>query len=422
MGPRYSQTQFEVESILQKKRALREKNESSNVLSDNRKRSDVKSEIHSNALKSKSVNTILATPERREFGRAFSPTIYTPTREERFNEDYSSFVTSEVGKFLALLLSVDINALRLDYSEDTITNHLRSNGIPLSSELTQNLPVIYNSYDDYKKTYLPLIFYDCWAQMVEDYYSSNSKRLQVYINSIDTMTDPKVTTLVLRCLVPSNQIHYDDYSIENWLTLLQLDLSQSAVFDENDKTVSPHNEELQKMKALGFVYSYNKLIGKSAENFTKYLAEKNLPVLKSSDDGKLIDYIPCEYIVKVFTNSYILELIKGQKKLFLRPVYYIRPTVRYIETLSMMKFKDEFQQSFLKPDKDVCLLECNPHDDFILYEAEKFNEQQRNAIVSCFNAVQLPYSTNKTVMIQGPPGTGKTHTLVGIIKNTVCYN
>lgn len=396
-------------SILQKKRALREKNETTSSCSGNGSKSDFS---QTSAFKAKSA-LISVTPKRREFGRAFSPTVYTPTREERFSDEYSFYVTSEVGKFLALLLSMDINAIRMDYSEEIITKHLRNQGMQISSEFSGNFPLIYNSYEDYKKTYLPFIFYDCWAQMVEDYFSNNSKRIPVLLRSADTKTDPKVTTLVLRCLIPSNQVHLDAYSIENWLTFIQ-------IFDENSESVSSSNEVLKNKKALGFVYNYNyKLAGIRAE---EALRDKDVPVLKSSNDETCTSYTPCEYTVKVFSNSTILELIKSQAILTLRPVYYIRPTIRYIETISMMKFKDQFQQTFLKPDKNVCVLNCNQPDDFDFYEAEKFNEQQKNAIVSCFNAVQLPYSTNKTVMIQGPPGTGKTHTLVGIIKNLVCYS
>lgn len=405
----FSETQYEISSILEKKRALREKN-STNSVGSSKDSSDftVDSNLKSSTFRS-------ATPERRAFGRAFSPTYYTPSREERFKDDYNDSVSYEIGKFLKLLLSVDICALQMDYFEDLITNHLRNQlKLPLPDMSSDQLPLTYNSVEEYKNTYIPFILYDCWAQLVEDFYSNGfSRQLPVFLHSVDTASDPQIYTLSLRCVIPSNKVHFDEYSIENWLTIVQLDLNKKSLTDECNWEPS---EKQKKLKAVGFVYSYNKLNG-SQRNVQ--VMPKHLPVVSSPDNNgdSFVAYTECEYLVKLYANDAARELIKSQKGLTIRPIYYIRPTLRYIETISLMKFRDDFKETFLKPDTEVSLLNFNKPDDFYFYEEDHFNEHQKKAILACYNAINLPYSSSRIVPIQGPPGTGKTHTLVGIVKN-----
>ncbi|KAI2798755.1 hypothetical protein BLOT_010733 [Blomia tropicalis] len=398
-NPRYSACQsiHSVDNILYKKRELREKNYNKDKIP---------------------INTNKSTPEsgRRQFGRAFSPTIYSPSRTfiENFHEN-QQVTTNELNKFLETLLSIDPIALKSNYSEDLITQHLRkAKFLPISCE--EKLPLTYETFDEYKKSYFPLILYDNWSQIVEEHHANNYKRHLLWIRHTDLQENGDFITICLKGVVASTEIYHEDYFLDNWIVLLIVPSASSTnncIVTQKDAKVLT-STTCQNL-TIGFVQNVlDKLEVYSDINSVP----EGIPILGQYDRKKHLSLSAVEYVVKLYKSQTNIDLIKSNRLLYMQAIYYFRPTVRLIETLSMMRTKTNFIDTFLKPRSDVTKLDWSRHATFKTFFEEKyFNEEQRKAILASYNAVQQPYSTNRLIMIQGPPGTGKTHTLVGIVKN-----
>ena len=227
--------------------------------------------------------------------------------------------------------------------------------------------------------------HETWAQVVGDSFSRLHSQLTLSRYHFDIQSDQEFLTIWLRGLVPSSYIHSAAYSIENWIVIVQAPSSSSR-----DLQVLPNQKS-----ALGIVRVFN---NKLEVHTNQYLAPQYLPILGRADECPFL--IEVEYVVKIPKTEDNLKLVAEHQQLSLQPVYYCRPIIRLVETLTLMEFKKGFEQTFLKPEREVCSLDFNQPNGFHLYKAETFNDQQKNAIVACFNAVQQLYSKNKTVMIQ----------------------
>ena len=406
-NPRFSETQFSIDQILENKRALREKNLSGG------EHSNASSEIAS-LLGDSSDNTRPSTPSSiRQFGRAFSPTVYSPEKLTIPTIDEIQKQTNiDINEFLRVLLSLNLGALNFEHSEEMITEHLRQHGLVTDLfKANEELPLMYDSLGHYKLSYLPLIMYDGWAQIVEGYHTNHYGRLKMYQRNCDLKEDKNFITLRLKGLVPSSDVHFDKFALENWVVIIQPPSNDGGA--SRSRARAPDPESANKM-AIGFIQSY---INKLNVYSDRDSAPEHLPVMGRYDEERSSSLTEIEYVVKVCKNENNIKLLVHQKNLSVQPVYYFRPSIRYVETLSQMNFKSGFQEAFLNPDRDTCKIDFHQPSGFTFFEEDTFNVQQKKAILGCFNAVQLPYAKNKTVMIQGPPGTGKTHTLFVIVKN-----
>lgn len=367
--------------------------------------------------KLKSVSATDSTAVEPVFiNRAICSSLFTPDREDMPTADeIRKTVDGTLNELIRVFLSLDLPALHFDYSEDLITEHLTKNGIITNCfKINQELPLNYESLDHYRLNYLPLIMYDCWAQVVEGYNSNHYGRLQMLHRYSDSETkkDVNFITIRLKGLVPSMEVQTEKYSIENWIVIIQPPSTEGGA-SRSQAYLSDSTSNCK--MALGFVACYNNRMNTFPD---RQSAPANLPFLgNNSDEENIHSFSEIEYFIKIAKTGSNLKLISNQKELIVQPVYYFRPSMRHVEALSLMKFKKGFTQTFLKPERQVCELDFCPPKGFTFFEEKSFNEQQKNAIVGCFNVVQQPHRTNKTVMIQGPPGTGKTHTLVGIVKN-----
>lgn len=294
---------------------------------------------------------------------------------------------------------MDLNALQMNYMEKLITNHLQKHGM-LKLRLPKTLPLKYDSHSQFMETYLPLIYHNCWAQIVEDHNQLDVKTLKLFVNKV-TITGGLYCYIHLRCLIPNKETHTDSFFFINWLAFLQ---------PENSSTVNT--------KTFAFVDAYSN-VGQKLRT-----AEHLLPVLKPISNAD--DYlVQMEYTVRVLmpTNNVWRQFAKGQT-VTLTPIYYLQPTLRQTTTLSSMFSKKGFKEAILEPDRSVFQLDTTEPEGFKFHGEKRFNEEQKKAIFACYNAVEETTTTLKksstickTVMVQGPPGTGKTHTLVGIVNN-----
>ena len=351
-------------------------------------------------------------------------------QQSTIDDDVNQFL----GTFLSLNASECFNCENYDY-ENYIIDQMKRRGIEFLSSSSSSsstaikrnqyqpkeFPIEYKSLLQYKQFYLPHIILDSWAQIVDHYYNYSASYKQLSnLNLCQIYDDKKYNnefsyiTLTLKALVPSNAVRADKFSLENWIILLLLSYDNVV----KDKT----------RKIFGFITSYAKL-----ETYLNHdSAPQHLIILGyNDDDNKSLTTV--EYTVKVFKCQNNINLLNqnNNQKISIKPLYYFRPQIRYIETLSLMEFWPNFVETFLQPNEKIFRVNIkNPtsssksslmlssfvssdgnevffDNNFHLFEDHLFNQQQKEAILACVNALRKPYSRNKVVMIQGPPGTGK---------------
>lgn len=123
----------------------------------------------------------------------------------------------------------------------------------------------------------------------------------------------------------------------------------------------------------------------------------------------------------IMTSSFHRKLsCFSNKKWIIKPLFYLRPSLRLIETLAHLEqYRSQSFQSLISLDPNLChsqnkimTLACKP-----LHNQKQYNEKQQAAIAAACDLINLSTSTLRILMVQGPPGTGKTHILLGIIRN-----
>ncbi|KAJ6218658.1 hypothetical protein RDWZM_009815 [Blomia tropicalis] len=333
---------------------------------------------------------------RRQFGRANSPTIYSPSRTsiENCNEN-QQLISHELNKFLGKLLSIN----PIEFSNDFLINMVQ--------RYEENLQL---TYKEYAKLYFPFILYDSWSR-IKKHDANNYERHLLWIRHTDFQEKGELITIWLNGLIASTKIYHEDYFLDNWIILLTVPPASST----NNCNVTQENgtTSITSYTVIGFVQ--NVLV--DLKDYREF-APEGIPILGQYDQKKDLSLSTVEYVVKLYKSQANIDLIKSNRFIYMQAIRYFRSTVGLIEILSMKKTKTNFIDTFLKPRSDVTKLDWNRHATFkTFFEETYFNEEQRKAILASYNAVQQPYSTNRIVMIQGSPGTGKTHTLVGIVKN-----
>ena len=328
----------------------------------------------------------MGIPERRVFGRGLSSPGYvaaskaiTPSSKNSPNKSKSIVHVRSMNnreQFIKLVLSMDLSALERNYLEKVITKHLEKHGM-LTIDLPKQLPLKYDSHEQFMETYLPLIYHDCWAQVVEDYSQLEVKPLKkLYITKVYQVG--LYLNIELRCLIPKFYTHTSQFFLHNWLTFLQPEGSQSG------------------RKTFAFVNAYYKV------NKKLQMPEHLLPVLKRPDRAE--NYlVQMEYTVRVLMpNNAVWKLFTRGQTVTLTPIYYLQPTLRQANTLSLLSSRDNFTETVLQPEGEVYELDTERAEDFRLYGKKKFNEEQKKAIIACYNAVDLhQHEESKVVMIQG---------------------
>ncbi|KAI2805870.1 hypothetical protein BLOT_004878 [Blomia tropicalis] len=337
---------------------------------------------------------------RRQFGRANSSTIYSPSRTfiENSNEN-QQLISHELNIFLGKLLSIN----PIEFSNDFLINMAQRS--PRSHE--ENLPLTYKTFV-YKKSYFPFILYHSWSR-IKEHDANNYKRHLLWIRHTDFQEKGELITIWLNGLIASSEIYHEDYFLDNWIILLTVPPASST---QGDATTSMH--AITSYTVIGFVQNVLNDLEVYSDGFTP----EGIPILGQYDRKNDLSLSTVEYVVKLHKSQANIDLIKSNRLIYMQAIRCFRPTVGLIEIFSMNKTKTNFIDTFLIPRSDVTKLDWSRHATFkTFFEETYFNEEQRKAILASYNAVQQPYSTNRIVMIQGPPGTGKTHTLVGIVKN-----
>lgn len=139
--------------------------ETRSVISDNRNRK----------LPTKSTNTIFKEIEAE--ANRYQDLLEANAKINDWNsltvEAAQAITRPSLEQFMRILLTIDLEMLDEDYDEDVLTNHMCQFGLILPNFSTRELPLTYASIRAYTDTYLPLIMYDSWAQIVKDRYAQS---------------------------------------------------------------------------------------------------------------------------------------------------------------------------------------------------------------------------------------------------------
>lgn len=344
--PRFSATDGLVHSILATKRALRDK--------------VAQKEDATQKPEERSV---------RQFGRDFSPTIYSPDKAC----NVKSCTAEDVEKFQLTIMSIDSQCINANY-EDQVQNYIHDN---YGQAVATSGSLCYESLEQYKQIYTPLIIYDTWAQICDSYQSNSRPAAIQTVRCYSTVEQTKFVYINLKGSLSSNDILQGRHLLDNWIVAVQEQDKRSPIlvgFVEDSSAVeSDQGSKKQSRTLFRFVVK-----------FPKFLEDR-------------------------FTNDcYTIE-----------PLFYLKPTLRLIETIAVMSTRTPFFDKILQPDYGCC--EFEPLEAtgvrFKFVDSRQYNEFQQAAITGCYSAIMRPFSTVKVMLVQGPPGTGKTHTLVGIVKN-----
>ena len=276
--------------------------------------------------------------------------------------------------------------LKVDYREEAITEKMKNhNFVDRNYNPNRMLPTIYKSLSHYKSAYIPLIIYDCWAQIVNSY--NNEENIWVEMKICKTTYENSIIEVELSCFIDFKKFLEDEIPKKGWIILLI-----DPMLDRN--SFYPVHEKNHYLMAIATVKASFTLVDDYIRN---------------------LDY-NYKLIVQLNKTERNTKMINGNNTLVMQGIKYIRPSERLIDTLS--EVDQNIISLFIQPNIESFLLNYDrPSELTNFYDEAFFNEEQRKAIISCYNAVKLPSNINRVVMIQGPPGTGKTRTLIGIVKN-----
>ena len=229
----------------------------------------------------------------------------------------------------------------------------------------------FDSYDQYVKTFWPLMLLEIWEQLRRDWEVSLHVQKPYIIESYDETKN--VRTRFLRChhiemigrsgKVPS----YDKHSIQNDLVLLTYSKEQ---------------------KCFGIVQSMEWTDQK--DNTNQHCRKFTLGVLVKNNCT--VESIKHVNIMKLTSLTTVLRqwkaIIGFQSSLLAKDI-----------------LKPFRQQTYTMRTKLI------PRSE----ELKKLNPDQFQALSSVVSAVEQPYTIPKICLIQGPPGTGKSYTVKKII-------
>ena len=373
-------SEYKIEDILDKKKANHEKCVTNN--NNNKLKTDL------NRVKN-----------NRVFGKAFSPTVYSPevpvmralpapqisnpsiiSKALTFSGETDPS-NSKYNTNLILSIILDWNTKWLNECNESEVPNLLS---PFGEGI--GLKTCYDSLEEYQSAYIPLILFETWAQIYKDFHSEKSDGFEA-IRGPDVTSDDYFMTLMFQTVVTKNKVR--EYPTDGCLLMLEVTISYGA-----------DNEQ---RKLILFAYVQDFYCEKITTSTTLL---PGLAAIPSHSNPQLLKYV-------VVLTKKPIRFSQKDSKIRFRSVHYLKPTMRQIELISNLNSSPLFKD-ILKPRAFTCQLVVPQNMDLT---SKNFNESQQRAIIGSSEALSRPYPIPKLLFIQGPPGTGKTHTLIGIIKH-----
>ncbi|XP_054168932.1 probable helicase senataxin [Oppia nitens] len=379
------QSEYSVQEVLNRKKANHEK-----CVVNNNKKTDLNRVVQS----------------ERTFGKAFSPTVYAP--EVPVMRGPVPPLTGLTGN-KRRSLTLNENVCESKYSPDSVLAIILDWNTKWLSECVANevppplspygdgcgVQISYDSLEEYQSAYIPLLLFETWAQIFDEFNNSKSRQQsqqqqQTYraVINPEYSSDEHFITISFQTLAHRSKLKTQCYPTEGHLIIVDLVIDIGA------------NNEKRKISVFGYVSDYSK------EPITP--TTMTFPGLAVSGKGSNNQML-LKYTVFLMAKPLRLNCKEG---ITFRDVYYLKPTLRQIELISSLNTCQLFKD-ILKPRSFTCQVVVPTN---ITMDTTNFNESQIRAIHGSCEIISRPYAVPKVLLIQGPPGTGKTHTLIGIIK------
>ncbi|XP_046920605.1 putative helicase senataxin isoform X1 [Dermatophagoides farinae] len=240
--------------------------------------------------------------------------------------------------------------------------------------------------------------YDC----ISHYKYSNMA--MIIINTMAQIEKEMTTKLpndYLNMSLLTSTINHNSHLVH---VIFDCRLSREAIFEKRRKFIN----HIVSIRLNGDANSDSYLLN------IGYIANSVWDIPRRHSTGRL-------FFSVIMTSSFHQKLSRfSNKEWIIKPLFYLRPAVRLIETLAYLEqYRSQSFQSLIRLDPNLChnqnkimTLACKP-----LHNQKQYNEKQQAAIVAACDLINLSTSTLRILMVQGPPGTGKTHILLGIIRN-----
>ncbi|XP_027204965.2 uncharacterized protein LOC113798605 [Dermatophagoides pteronyssinus] len=363
-------------------------------------------------------------------GKAFSPTPYTPDRNvmhssSEYRKNYRSKINDNK-IFLFSFLSMDPIIFNendqnsIDSMEKSFIIKIRKMfklfnvSYEWDTILKSGMKLKYETIDYYKMDNLAMIIVNTFAQIMQTIFQSKQQRQQqeseIRQQSSDAENSQSMEINLLKLLFKNRiekqrQFIGDNQLIDFILEKFECKLSLELV--------------LEKHSFLNYIVIVN---GSQTDQFhckdEIYMGYIDNVEIDYRDDGQWLLFS----IIR-FKNESALKLsseTKQQMQWYIKPLFYLRPSLRLVETLSHLELnRFVLLQQMIELNSQFCNYEMKK--EFKICDNEKYNKQQLNIIQASLNMIMLPHPTYRMLMIQGPPGTGKTYTIIGIVKNILRY-
>lgn len=361
-----------------------------------------KKKIHEISVSNNNKSALDKVKNDRLFGKAFSPTVYSPEVPVVRGPVPKPSTSMTSTLVMQKALSYENNDTNSDYNPNRILSIILDWNIKWLTEFSGNdvpntlspfgegsgLKTCYDSLEDYQKAYIPLILYETWAQLCQDYSKLDNREQQTIqlMRSPDITSDAYFMTLHLQTVVTKTKSR--NLPQDGWLCLLEMMVDYGV------------NNERRKLIIFGYLRDMY------CDKVTKQTSMlPGLPVPPDHQNPQLV-----KYFVQIAKKPI---RINSKEMVRILPVFYLRPTMRQIELIAGLNASPLFKD-ILRPRSFTCQVVVPTN---IKLNNDNFNESQNRAILGTYEALSRPYAIPKILFIQGPPGTGKTHTLVGIIKH-----
>jgi hypothetical protein len=277
----------------------------------------------------------------------------------------------------------DILSWNTSWLKDEMSELLPPN---LCKEPLMRTKLTYADFEEYFSVFKPLILLEIWANIFERFLTLKSqpaKNINLYPFSYSEAGD--FTIFTCKLLITKQDLNKYEHPTEGDLVLMEM----WASFDAQD-------------------YSSAVVFG--------YVHDLNVQDLSKEPKCNSVNYFPrnCEKVVRYTIKTRGLNLRLDPSKLIrVRTVFYIRPFLRQCEAVCSLQLSP-LKNAILKPNFQYSQIHlAQPTSSRSL---PGYNSSQQKTICASFELVKQPTNINKILLIQGPPGTGKTHTIVGMVK------
>ncbi|XP_035685869.1 probable helicase senataxin isoform X2 [Branchiostoma floridae] len=249
--------------------------------------------------------------------------------------------------------------------------------LPIPCHDLQPIPQMFGSFDDYLKTFTPLLLLETWEMICKEWESANSK------GPIAKMKLTVGTCFEARCL---QLIHTQ--------TLLK------------KQAPSPSEGDLLVLSS-----AWRGDLGQEGLTQAFGVVEK---VTKQPNIGGSYDYWKLTVCIKV--NGTTFPVTEGQT-ITIQPVTSLVACQRQWSGLTFLH-RSLLARDILRPrGPSVFAVDTDPSQR--AHVVGRYNPMQRAAIAGAAHSALRPFPLPRICLLQGPPGTGKSHTIVGLVKKII---